>query len=51
MAKKALVAKAKRTPKFKVRGLYAVHPLRAAARGLQKVQPVPDLLPHDGAPR
>jgi Ribosomal protein L5 len=32
-------------------GLHAVHPLRAAACRLPQVQPVPDLLPHDGAPR
>ena len=51
MAKKALVVKQKRTPKFQVRGLHAVHPLRAAAGRLPQVQPVPDLLPHDGAPR
>ena len=31
--------------------LHAVHPLRAAACRLPQVQPVPDLLPHDGAPR
>jgi small subunit ribosomal protein S8 len=28
-----------------------VYPLRAAAGRLPQVQPVPDLLPHDGAPR
>ena len=51
MAKKALVVKQKRTPKFEVRGLHAVHALRAAARGLPQVQPVPDLFPDHGAPR
>ena len=30
--------------------LHAVHALRAAARRLPEVRPVPHLLPHDGAP-
>ena len=51
MAKKALVAKQKRTPKFQVRGYTRCTALRTAPGRLPQVQPVPDLLPHDGTPR
>ena len=52
MAKKSLVAKAKRTPKFAGARLHQVLPVRAAACRLPQVRPLPDLLPdawHTGA--
>src|SRR6516225_8331342 len=45
VAKKALIAKAKRKPKFEVRAL------RAPTCGVPEVRAVPDLLPHHGPPR
>ena len=36
MAKKALVQKQQGTPKFKVRGLHAVPPVRPLARGVPR---------------
>ena len=51
MAKKALIVKANRKPKFEVQGLHAVHPLWPPARRLPQVRPVPDLLPRYGPPR
>ena len=51
MAKKGLIAKANRTPKFKVRGYTRCTRCGRPRAVYKKVQPVPDLLPHDGAPR
>ena len=49
MAKKALVAKAERKPKFEVRGYTRCQRCGRAARGLPRVRPLPDLRPGDGA--
>ena len=49
MAKKALIEKQQRTPKFKVRGVHALPALRPAARGVPRVRSVPDLSARDGA--
>ena len=43
VAKKSLIAKAKRTPRYKVRAVQPLQPLRPASRGLQEVRPLPDL--------
>ena len=48
MAKKALIEKQQRTPKFKVRGIHAMPPVRPAQVGLPQVRPVPDLPAGDG---
>ena len=49
MAKTALIVKAKRKPKFEVRGIHSVHPLWSPACRLPEVRPLPYLLPIDGA--
>ena len=51
MAKKALIDKQQRTPKFKVRGLHPLPALWPAPGRLPQVRPVPDLPAHDGARR
>ena len=51
MAKKALIDKANRKPKFAVRAYTRCTALRASARGLPQVRPVPDLPAGDGARR
>ena len=45
MAKKSLIAKAKRTPKFKVQRLPPLRRLRPAARLHAPLRAVPHLLP------
>ena len=45
MAKKALINKQQKQPKFRVRGVHALPAVRPAARRLQAVHAVPDLLP------
>ena len=51
MAKKALVNKANKKPKFKVRGLHPLQQVRSPARRVPQVRPVPDLPARDGACR
>ena len=43
MAKKSLIAKAKREPRLQGAEVLALQPLRPAARRLQEVRPLPDL--------
>ena len=50
MAKKALIVKAARKPKFEVRGYTRCTRCGRPRAGLQEVRPVPYLLPRDGAP-
>ena len=50
MAKKSLIAKAKRTPKFKVRGVPPLLRVRPAARLHAPLRAVPHLLPGACAP-
>ena len=50
MAKKSMIAKAKRTPKYKVRGVSPLHRLRPAARVHAALRAVPHLLPGARAP-
>ena len=45
MAKKALVNKQQREPKFKVRGVHPVPPVRPVAGGVPQVRSVSDLPP------
>ena len=51
MAKKALIEKQQRTPKFKVRALHPVQAVRPPALGVPQVRPLPGLPPRDGARR
>ena len=51
MAKKALINKQQRTPKFKVRALHALPALRPRAFGVPRLRAVPHLPPADGARR
>jgi small subunit ribosomal protein S14 len=44
MAKTSLRIKQQRPQKFRVRGLFALQPLRTPARSLPQVRPLPDLL-------
>ena len=50
MAKKALVQKQQRTPKFKVRGYTRCRRCGRAALGVQALRPLPDLLPQMATP-
>ena len=45
------VQKQQRTPKFKVRGVHALSPVRPRAPGVPQVRAVPHLLPRDGPRR
>ena len=49
MAKKALVNKQQRKPKFKVRGVHALPPVRPRALGVPRLRAVPSLPAADGA--
>ena len=51
MAKKALIEKQKRTPKFKLHGYARLPPLRSPEVGVPQVRPVPDLPAGDGPRR
>ena len=51
MAKKALIEKQQRKPKYKVRGLHPVPAVRPAALGVPQVRAVPDLPARAGARR
>ena len=51
MAKKALVNKANKKPKFKVRGVHPLQQVRSPARGLPQVRALPHLPARDGARR
>ena len=51
MAKKALIQKQQRTPKFKVRGVHALPSVRSRSLRVPQVRAVPHLLPGDGACR
>ena len=51
MAKKALIVKQQRTPKFKVRGYTRCTRCGRPRAVYRRFELVPDLLPHHGAPR